>query len=137
MDQITIHIETDVNPTESEEKVKKALTNLFGELDTKTIPLQKGAQIIAQEKGLDTLSIFRNILARDKIRDSARKALREGIRDETVTFYMNKQVAFAGHVSFSESDAESPLGPIKVVIQTSDPMQLLDWLAPRTIKSRE
>jgi predicted RNA binding protein with dsRBD fold (UPF0201 family) len=40
-------------------------------------------------------------------------------------------VAFAGHVSFCEETGESPLGPLKVAIECSDPQQLIDWLAPR------
>lgn len=134
MDQVTIHIEADVNPTESEEKIKKALTNIFGGLTTETKPQQKITLLTAQEKGLEALIMLRNLLARDKIRDAARKALRNGINGEAITVYLNKQVAFAGHASFSEPNAESPLGPIKLTIQTTDPIQLIDWLAPRTSK---
>jgi predicted RNA binding protein with dsRBD fold (UPF0201 family) len=74
------------------------------------------------------------VLYRDHIRDASRKALFKGIRGSNIVFYLNKQVAFVGHVSFSEAEAESPLGPIKVIIQTEDPQEIIDWLAPRTIK---
>jgi hypothetical protein len=49
-----------------------------------------------------------------------------------ISFYLNKQVAFSGHVSFSEETAESPLGPIKVNVETDNPEQLIDWLAEKT-----
>jgi predicted RNA binding protein with dsRBD fold (UPF0201 family) len=49
-----------------------------------------------------------------------------------VSFCLNKQVAFAGHVSFSEETAESPLGPIKINIEAESPQQLVDWLAEKT-----
>jgi predicted RNA binding protein with dsRBD fold (UPF0201 family) len=55
-----------------------------------------------------------------------------GIRGKTISFCLNKQVAFAGHVSFSEEVAESPLGPIRVTIESENPSQLIDWLASRT-----
>jgi hypothetical protein len=45
---------------------------------------------------------------------------------------LNKQVAFAGHVSFSKEVAESPLGPIKVKIESENPRDLIDWLTPKT-----
>jgi predicted RNA binding protein with dsRBD fold (UPF0201 family) len=134
MAQVNLYIEVDVNPTEAEEKVKKAVWNLFGDLPTQTKPVQQGAILTANGSGQEALSTLRNVLHRDHIRDAARKALFHGLRGGTLTFYLNKQVAFAGHISFSEAEAESPLGPIKVTIETPEPQQLIDWLAPRTGK---
>ena len=136
MDKIAIQIEADINPTESEEKVKRAISNLFGEIQMETKPAQKGSLIMTQTESQEPLINFRNVLHRDHIRDAARKPLRHGLKNGKLTVYLNKQVAFAGHVSFSEPEAESPLGPIKVTIQTEDPLQLIDWLAPRTAKPR-
>jgi uncharacterized protein len=132
MDKITFHVEVEVNPTESEEKVKKALWNLFGDMSTETKPASQGTVLVSETKSQEPLITLRNVLHRDHIRDAARKALHRGLQEYTLTFYLNKQAAFAGHVSFSEPEAESPLGPIKVTIQTDDPIQLIDWLAPRT-----
>jgi predicted RNA binding protein with dsRBD fold (UPF0201 family) len=134
MDKITVHIEVEVNPTESEEKVKKALWNLFGDLPTKMEPAAKGSILTAEAHGQDALGTLRNVLRRDRIRDASRRALRQGLHGNTLAFCLNKQVAFAGHVSFCEAESESPLGPIKVTIQTSEPLQLIDWLAPKTNK---
>ena len=132
MDHIKVHIEVDVNSTESEEKVKKAIWNLFGDVSTDLEHMHRGSVLTADAKGQEALSTLRNVLHRDRIRDASRKALRQGRRVDTVVFYLNKQVAFAGHVSFCEADAESPLGPIKVVIETQDPEQLIDWLSPKS-----
>jgi uncharacterized protein len=134
MDQVSVLVEADVNPTESEEKIKRALWNLFGDLPVEVKPTQKGSVLTAECKGLETLSTLRNVLRRDHIRDASRKALFHGLRGNTFVVFLNKQVAFAGHVSFSEAESESPLGPIKVTMQAEDPEQLIDWLAPRTGK---
>ena len=135
MEKIAVCIESEVNPTESEDRVKKAIWNIFGEVKTEVEPAQKGSILVAQSNGQEPLITLRNVLHRDHIRDAARKALHQGLKAGTVTFYLNKQVAFAGHVSFSEPEAESPLGPIKVTIRADDPLQLIDWLSPRTIKT--
>jgi hypothetical protein len=135
MDQITIHVEVDVNPTESEEKVKKAVWNLFGDLPTETKPALKGSVISANAQGQMALATLKNVLHRDHIRDAARKVLLGGIQGGTIRFCLNKQVAYAGHVSFSEESAESPLGPIKVEISSENPWELIDWLAPKTTKA--
>jgi uncharacterized protein len=134
MEQAIIQVEVDVNPTESEEKVKKALWNLFGELPMETKPAVKGTILVAETKSQEPLIALRNVLRRDHIRDAARKALHRGMQDNKLMFFLNKQVAFAGHVSFSEAESESPLGPIKVTIIVDDPIAFLDWLAPRTGK---
>ena len=132
MDEITVRVETDINPTEAEEKVQKAVANIFGNLSTEIKPSYKGSVLNAGAKSHEALIKFRNLLRSDRIRDAARKALFQGMRDTTISFCLNKQVAFAGHVSFSEEVAESPLGPIRVTIECENPRQLIDWLASRT-----
>ena len=132
MEEIAIRMETEINPTEDEEKVKTAVANLFGNIPTQTKPSYKGSILIAEAKGQEALVKLRNLLRMDRVRDAARKVLFEGLRGKTISFCLNKQVAFAGHVSFSEEVAESPLGPIKVIIECENPRQLVDWLALRT-----
>jgi predicted RNA binding protein with dsRBD fold (UPF0201 family) len=132
MDEVTVYIEAEINPTESEEKVKRAVENIFGDVQTKIQPLHKGALLIAEAKGLEALTKLYNLLRRERIRDAARGALFEGLSGKTISFCLNKQVAYAGHVSFSREVAESPLGPIKVKIEYEDPKSLIDWLAPKT-----
>ena len=132
MEEIVIRMETEINPTEAEEKVKLAVANLFGNIPTQTKPSYKGSILIAEANGQEVLVKLRNLLRIDRVRGAARKVFFEGLRGKTISFCLNKQVAFAGHVSFSEEVAESPLGPIRVTIECEDPRQLIDWLAPRT-----
>jgi predicted RNA binding protein with dsRBD fold (UPF0201 family) len=135
MDQVTVHVEAEINPTESEERVKRAVANLFGELPVEVKPAAKGSILTAEGKGQNVLIPLRDALCRDHIRDASRKPLYQGSRDNIITFYLNKQVAFAGHVSFSQAEGESPLGPIKVTVECENPPELINWLAPRTAKS--
>jgi predicted RNA binding protein with dsRBD fold (UPF0201 family) len=95
-------------------------------------PLYKGRLLTAEGRGLETLTKLLNLLRRERIRNAARKAFFQGLRGETISFFLNKQVAFVGHVSFSEEEAESPLGPVKVRIECEDPKGLINWLAPRS-----
>jgi predicted RNA binding protein with dsRBD fold (UPF0201 family) len=132
MEEIAVRMETEINPTEAEEKVKMAVANLFGNIPTRTKPSYKGSILTAEAKGQEALVKLCSLLRMDRVRDAARKVFFAGIRGKTITFCLNKQVAFAGHVSFSEEVAESPLGPIRVTIECENPRQLIDWLAPRT-----
>jgi predicted RNA binding protein with dsRBD fold (UPF0201 family) len=132
MDEVSLRVEVEVNPTESEDNVKRAVENVFGNIPVQTKSSHKRSLLIAEAKGLETLTKLYNLLRRERIRDAARRALYEGLTGKTINFFLNKQVAFAGHVSFSKEVAESPLGPIKVKIECEDPKELIDWLAPRT-----
>jgi predicted RNA binding protein with dsRBD fold (UPF0201 family) len=132
MEEVTIRVETEVNPTEAEEKVKTAVANMFGGIAPQIKPSYRGSILTAEAKGQEALIKLRNLLRMDRVRDAARKVFFGSLRGETISFCLNKQVAFAGHVSFSEEVAESPLGPLKVIIECENPRQLIDWLAPRT-----
>ena len=135
MDEITVRVETEVNPTEAEEKVKNAIENLFGNITLQTKPAYRGSVVTGEAKGQEALVKLRNLLHNDRVRDAARRVLIGSLRGNTISFCLNKQVAFAGHVSFSQEVAESPLGPLKVIIECEDPRQLIDWLAPRTTQN--
>jgi predicted RNA binding protein with dsRBD fold (UPF0201 family) len=132
MDEVTVHVEAEINPTESEDRVKTAVTNVLGNASITIKPSGKADTLIAEAKGQDSLFKLRIILRTDRIRDAARKALFHSTRGNTISFCLNKQVAFVGHVSFSEETAESPLGPIRVTIKTDNPQQLIAWLAEKT-----
>jgi uncharacterized protein len=134
METVIVHVEADVNPTEDEEKVKTAISNIVGCPTFTSTPVFRGVTIKADAEGQESLFNFRNMLRNDRIRDASRKLLYRAIRENKIIFYLNKQVAWAGHVSFSEESAESPLGPIRVVIKTDNPVELVEWLAEKTEK---
>ncbi len=132
MEELILRVEVNVNLTESEEKVKKAVENLFGNIPIHARTSSEAGVLTFEAKGQDVLVKFRNLLRNDRIRDAARKAFFKEINGNKIKFCLNKQVAFAGHVSFSEESGESPLGPIEVTIQSDTPQQLINWLAPKT-----
>ena len=132
MEEVEIQIEVEVNPTEDEVKVKRAVENVFGSLQFEQKSLRRGSLLIVKTRGMDALTKLCNLLRRDRIRDAARSVMYKGMSEHSLVFCLNKQVAYAGHVSFSQPSGESPLGPIRVEIRCDDPRQIIDWLAPRT-----
>jgi predicted RNA binding protein with dsRBD fold (UPF0201 family) len=132
MDEVTVFVETQINPTENEDNVKAAINNFLDNATITIKPSIKGSSLTAVAKGQDSLFKLRNLLRNDRIRDASRRLLFKSIRGNMISFYLNKQVAFVGHISFSEESAESPLGPIRVNIETENPELLIDWLAEKT-----
>jgi predicted RNA binding protein with dsRBD fold (UPF0201 family) len=119
---LEIRMRTRCYPTEDKQLVIRAMTSLF-----------PGAEVNGTEE-LEARSAsaaaFSEQLKRQRIRDSARAVLRRGIRDNTTTFRLNKQVATIGKVSFSEE--EHPLGDVLVEISADDIYAFIDDVAPNT-----
>ncbi len=132
MDEVEVYIEVEINPTEDPEKVKMAVENIFGSVKSNIKPEVQGNWLTAKIKGIDGLKKLYNLLRRERIRDAARGVLFDGLGENSVLFYLNKQVAYAGHISFSKPISESPLGAIKVQINCDKPREIIEWLAPRT-----
>jgi predicted RNA binding protein with dsRBD fold (UPF0201 family) len=128
MDIVTVHVEVEINPTETEQKVRQAVENMFGPMNMQVKPQHKGSLLLAEAKGQEALTKLRNLLQREHIRAAARPVLLHGLETKSLSFSLNKQVAFAGHVSFSTEPTESSLGPIKVEIKSENPRQIIDYL---------
>ena len=132
MVEVTVFVEAQINPTETEDNVKAAVNNVLDNASINIKPSIKGSTLTAIAKGQNSLLKLRIMLHNDRIRDASRRLFFKSIRGNMISFCLNKQVAFAGHVSFSEETAESPLGPIRVNIETDNAEQLIDWLAEKT-----
>ena len=131
MEEIRLHVEAEINPTESQEKVRQAIRNVFGEIDLQVRATQKAELLVGDATGKESLANLCDLLRREHIRSAARTVFMEGIDKKTIRFCVNKQVAYARHFSFSKETAESPLGPIRVAIGCSNPQELVEWLTSR------
>jgi predicted RNA binding protein with dsRBD fold (UPF0201 family) len=123
-----------VYPTENIEKVKHAVENIILAPEIKIVSSKKFQTITFESKGPESLAKLQAILKQDQIRDAFRKALYERIYGSRIRFYLNKQVAYVGHISICEPSGESPLGPIEIEIECDEPQKLIDWLSPATHK---
>lgn len=125
-------VKAKLNPTEDELKLLKAITNLTG-MENYRKEKEGDSEYIIQEGDESLLIKFRELLRRERILDAARKIITQGIDNRTITFHVNRQVAFVGKISFCKPEGESPLGPITFHIWTENTKELIDWLATRTI----
>ena len=132
MNKVDVKAEVIVNPTEDQGKVAKALRTVLKVDSIERSELSKECFLLkAEASGLDALLPLRALLRQDRIRDAARAMLFSGIDGKRIRFYINKQVAYVSHVSFTQPGDESPLGPISVEISCDDPISVIDWIAPR------
>lgn len=132
--KVVVKVSALVYPTELEEKVTKAITNLFPvelHLEEFGIPRLYG------EGDLESLRLLHLRLREERILDTARHILLTDVQGSTTQFQLNKQVAFAGKVNFPAG--EESLGSIYVEISAGnkeDLLKVINWLAPQTIEGK-
>lgn len=121
-----------VYPTEIEESVRTAITNVFPvDLNLRNF----GTPQLYGEGGLESLRRLHTLLREFRILDAARRILINGMEGNNTQFRLNKQVAFVGKVNFPAG--EESLGSIHVEISadnTEDLIMIIDWLAPDTVE---
>jgi len=127
---ITVRVSAPVNPTEIEEKVRIAITNIFPlELALKNF----GIPQLYGEGDLESLRKLHMVLRDLRILDTARRIFINNKESNTIQFCLNKQVALMGKANFPVG--EESLGSIHVEISSDndeDLMNIIDWLAPET-----
>lgn len=104
------------------------MENIFTHLSLTVAEEREGRTLTFEAHGTEALLKFRNILKQERIRDAARRIMKEGKVDGKIVFYLNKQVASVGRISFCQGYGESPLGPIEVEIDCEEPEELIRWL---------
>jgi len=127
---VSVAVQTALEPTEDESKVERVLLKLFpsANIERNTRPNDSVAMSV-RGNGLEFLSNLRNLIRQQRIRSAARSILTRSLRGSTLQFYLNKQAAFMGRVSFCEAAGESPHGPISIQVECDDPQSVIDYLA--------
>ncbi len=130
--RITAKVE--VRFTEDENKVLKALYNVFTPEKIDTTEYEHGKIIIAYSNDINSLQKLKELIRKSYILDSARKVIKSApkFKQGIIEFYLNKQAAYMGKVSFSAPEKESALGPITIIVETNNPYEFLDWIAPKS-----
>lgn len=120
---IEVSIYSLVRVTERSELVASAIERIFPGL-TMDIRVDR----IEAYNGLESLKTFHKLLREQKILDTSRSVMLDGLLGDAVQFKLNKQAALMGKVNFPPE--EEPLGSIHVQITGGE--RIIDWLAPKT-----
>jgi len=115
-----------INPSEDIDKIRTAVSNVLIDMDEKIV----GNSLIANSNNYESLSKIYEIIRVKNIKKAYRRNLRQNIVDDSTWFYLNKQAAFANVIALCDEDNQSPLGPIKIVIQSKNIRDVIDWFVP-------
>ena len=119
-----IEIFCTVNPSESIEKIEKAISNIF----PYSIINNNNLSINAQSKELRSFEKIFQFIHNNKLQKIYLRSLEDNLQDDTTWFYLNKQAAFVEQIAICEESNESPLGPIKVTLTSSNIDAIIDWI---------
>ncbi|MEA2071106.1 MAG: RNA-binding domain-containing protein [Asgard group archaeon] len=131
-----ISAETKKYPTEDSHKIAKALQTI---VPAKVHKKKLGEQIYLKVESQDysALDNLYHLFRKHRILDVARGQLLNGRFNSGTAFFINKQAAYANKINFCQQKGESPLGPIRIVIEYENIDHLIDWLTPYTKEGKE
>lgn len=124
-----VRVSAVVKPSEEPAKVERAVRAIFPDARLELVQSELRARS-------ETLDRFRELIWKAKILDAARRILLGSLEPDgtRARFSLNKQAAYAGHVSFSVGEA--PLGDLQVEVQGHDLGALFKGIAPPTLQGR-
>ena len=125
--QVVVRAETPLNPSEDSEKVNAALRNVMDDCYIDS----KHGRIFGRSIGSESLrTIYEHVRSKAAL-GVLRKALLDNRIADATWFLLNKQAAAGGVVAIIENKEESPLGAIKVTIESDQLDTVIEWLAPK------
>lgn len=114
-----------VNLSEDSEKIKQAISNIFpfSEIKNENFTIKAiSNELRSLEKIYETITLTQS-------QKSYTRNLENNLEHDSTWFFLNKQAAFVEKVVICDEAEESPLGPIKVTLTSSNIDGIIDWVA--------
>jgi len=113
-----------VNASEDINKVRTAVSNVLTDMDEKIT----GDSLVANSNNYESLTKIYETMRTRKTKSAYRRHLMRNMTADSTWFYLNKQAAFANVTVLCDEADESPLGPIKVVLHSTNIEDVIEWL---------
>ena len=111
-----IQVSCQINPSEDPSKVKTAVLNIFPDLEISI----NDELLLGKSNDMGTLSKISESIHTKKSKNIYQRILKKNSSENSTWFYLNKQAAFVSTIALCNESDESPLGPIKVVLEGDD-----------------
>lgn len=113
-----------VNPSEDPQKVERAISNVLSNMAIYI----KDDSLKATSETLESLLYIHKTIHSHNTQKGYGRNLKRNLTDDSTWFYLNKQAAFVDIATLCENADESPLGPIKIILQSKHIENIIDWL---------
>ncbi|MFX1491244.1 MAG: RNA-binding domain-containing protein [Promethearchaeota archaeon] len=127
----------DIKPTEDLEKVRLAFKNLCPPI---TIDVSKDLQnrtiLTGSATGPESIATLGKKFREQRILEAVRKRFMKSIQNGVLIFWVQRQAAFMNRFHLSDENDVSGMGPIRVEIQATNLHDVIDYVAPPTVKGK-
>ena len=113
-----------INASEDINKVRTAVSNILIDMDEKITD----DSLVANSNNYESLTRVYETMRSRKSKSAYRRLLMRNMANNSTWFYLNKQAAFANVIALCDEAGESPLGPIKVVLHSTNIEDVIEWL---------
>ena len=113
---LNVQVFCEINTSEESSKVNTAVRNIFPNLEISI----NHHQIIGKSSSVESLSNISESINIKNTKNILQRILKQNTDGHSTWFYLNKQAAFVNMVVLCNESDESPLGPIKVVIEANN-----------------
>jgi len=113
-----------INASEDINKIRASLSNVLTDMDEKLTD----DSLVANSNNHESLTKIYETMRSRKTKSAYRRHLMRNMTENSTWFYLNKQAAFANVVALCDEEGESPLGPIKVVLHSTNIEDVIEWL---------
>ena len=93
-------------------------------------------QITGISKKIESLSRIFEIIHNRRITNVYRRTLNQNLSENSTWFYLNRQAAYVDVIALCNEEDESPLGPIKIILDSQQIEHVIDWLTSYTNNPR-
>jgi predicted RNA binding protein with dsRBD fold (UPF0201 family) len=126
-------IKIPVYATESRNKVEKCITNLLEYLpEIEETETKEYTMLQSKDVKIESLQKFFNYIRHMKVLDAVRRCAVLDFKNNDLIFNLNKQALYVNKISVITSDTSSPLGNLQIIINSKNPIGILEWIAPKT-----
>jgi predicted RNA binding protein with dsRBD fold (UPF0201 family) len=133
---IELSVRATIHPTEDEDLVKKAFLNIFPfeNFETTEINAKNEYQLKAHASGPEALQFFFIQVRQQRVVQAFHNHVSDlaDLKQNEVTFMINKQFLTQKHVALCSEPQESPLGPVYITIRAANIMYVINYLFPET-----
>ena len=113
-----------IKSSEDPQKVEQAVSNILSEMD---FNITKDT-LKASSKNLESLNRISETIKTRKTQNVYKRQLNHNLLGDSTWFYLNKQAAFANTVALCSEAEESPMGPIKIILNSKNIEEVIEWL---------
>jgi len=113
-----------INTSEDPTKIKKAILNILPDSDISI----ENFSVNAKTKNFNSMEKIHDSIHSNRSQRVFQRQLEKHLDGNSTWFYLNKQAAFVEKIVLCEEADESPLGPLKIVISSSNIDKIIDFL---------